>query len=98
MTHNERLEGLDRIDLTNLVEMANKRLKELEESKKSEYFVVSDSNLNLGIFRMENLEGAIEFLAKTARRRASQGYYDILQIDVQRWYDHEIEDLIVEKE
>lgn len=98
MTHNERLEGLDRYDLTNLVEMANAKLKELADKEKSLYYVVSDENMNLGFFRMDNLDGAINLLVECARKGYLKLHRDTLQINVQRWYDHEIDDLIVEKE
>jgi hypothetical protein len=55
MTHEERLAGLDRYDLENVIELANKKLKVLQEAEKEEYYVVSDEWMNIGFFRKDNL-------------------------------------------
>jgi hypothetical protein len=96
MTHEERLAGLDREDLQNLINHARGRLEKLQEADKSLYYVVSDDWINMGFFHMDNLEGAIKCFAEEARNKLNLNQCnDKLVISVQRFYDDEMEDLVV---
>lgn len=98
MTHNERLEGLDRYDLFNLIELAKKKKQALDEAEKSLYYVVSDEFMNIGFFKQDNLEGALKCLVEEARKGSVKDRGEYLQIQLQRWYDDEVADLVKENE
>lgn len=98
MTHEERLAGLDRDSLFNLIELAKEKKKALDEAEKSLYYVVSDDWLNFGFFRRDNLEGALACLLKEARDGALKGNRDFLTIRLERWFDDEVADWVKENE
>jgi hypothetical protein len=98
MTHEERLAGLDSYDLTNVIELANKKLKVLQEAEKEEYYVVSDEWMNIGFFRKNNLEGAIKLMTEVLRGGVVKERGDYVQIQLQRWYADEVEDLVKEND
>lgn len=98
MTHEERLAGLDRYDLANVIELAKKKLAVLQDADKEEYYVVSDEWTNNGFFRKDNLEGAINFMVEELRKGAIKKRGDFVQIQLQRWYAHEVADLVKEHE
>jgi hypothetical protein len=98
MTHEERLAGLDRYDLANVIELANKKLKVLQEAVKEEYYVVSDEWMNIGFFRKNNLEDAINLVTEVLRKGAIKERGDYVQIQLQRWYADEVEDMVKEHE
>jgi hypothetical protein len=94
VTHEERLAGLDRYDLTNVIELAKKKLAVLQDADKEEYYVVSDEWTNIGFFRKDNLEGAIKIMTEVLRGGAVKERGDYVQIQLQRWYADEVEDLV----
>lgn len=98
MTHNERLEGLDRDDLFNLIELAKKKKQVLDEAEKSLYYVVSDDFMNIGFFKQDNLEGALNCLVEEAHKGIVKDRGEYLQVQLQRWYDDEVADLVKENE
>jgi hypothetical protein len=98
VTHEERLAGLDRCDLTNVIELARKKLVVLQDADKEEYYVVSDEWMNIGFFRKTNLEGAIKLMTDVLRGGVVKERGDYVQIQLQRWYADEVEDLDVSKD
>jgi hypothetical protein len=98
VTHEERLAGLDRDDLANVIELANKKLKTLQEAEKEEYYVVSDEWMNFGFFRKDNLEGAINLMAEVLREGTVKERGEFVKVQLQRWYVDEVEDLVKEME
>jgi hypothetical protein len=99
MTHEERLAGLDREDLQNLINHARNKLEKLQEVDKSLYYVVSDDWINMGFFRMDNLDGAIKCFTEEARNKHNLSQHnDKLVISVQRFYDDEVKDVLAERE
>lgn len=64
MTHNERLDGLDSIQLGNLQEIINKRLASIKQQEKKIVWRVYNQNMCEGNFREEDYLGAVDCLAK----------------------------------
>lgn len=97
MSHHDYVKDLCRDSLQGLIDIAQAKLKELNDAQKIEVLVVSDYNWNAGFFRKDDLEGAIECLRKEAAAGMLRQKNDVLQIRVERWFEDEVKDLIEEK-
>lgn len=64
MTHNERLDGLDSIQLVNLQDIINKRLASIEKQEKKIVWRVYNQQMCEGNFREEDYLGAVDCLAQ----------------------------------
>lgn len=67
----------------------------LQEVPKEEYLVVSDSDINWGFFKKDDIEGALAMFCKRVR---GGGVYrgNYLQLSIEKFRPHEVEDLLQE--
>lgn len=93
MSIDEYVKKLDRDQLHYLLAAAQERQKELSEAGKIEILVVSDACMNLGFFKRNDIEGAMKCMVKEAQL-ALRYNRDYLQVQVQRWFEYEVADLI----
>lgn len=97
VSYPEYIKDLDAEDLHNLIEHCQAKLKLFEELKKKEYLVVSDDSMNIGFFYREDYEGALALVYKQVMNGALKHNRDMVEIKVERWYEHEVEDWFKEK-
>lgn len=97
MSHKDYIKDLCRDSLRGLIDIATARLKEMNDAGKVEILVVGDHHWNVGFFRKDDIEGALECLRKEAAAGMLRQKNDVLQIRVERWFEDEVKDLIKEK-
>lgn len=88
----EYIADLDSEGLHNLIAHCQSKLKQFEELKKKEYLVVSDGWMNIGFFNREDYEGALALVYKQVMNGALKHNRDMVEIKVERWYEHEVAD------
>lgn len=96
MSHYDYVNNLCRDSLQGLVDIAQARIKQLNDADKIEVLVVHDDFMNIGFFARDDIDGALKCLSEEAKTSLRQKG-DSLQIQVQRWFEDEVKDLIKEK-
>jgi hypothetical protein len=94
MSHQSYIDRCDEEDLSNLIRLAIRKLDERKNSTKVKLWVVSDEWLNLGWFKLEDHDRALEFYAKASKERVAKGDFGKVSLSVEKYPEEEVAELL----
>jgi hypothetical protein len=93
MSSTDYIRDLDIGQLEYLIEISQAKLKDIRSQPKQRCFVVSDSYLNYGHFKMDEPEMALAAFNKEFEKRCRKDGFDGLTLEVCKYYPDEMQEL-----